>query len=270
MVRNEIPFKGQSVFYGRTGEGPVVMLVHGFGEDHHIWKETIQQLSKNFTVIFPDVPGSGHSPLNPALSSIDDYAEAIHTIVAHEKIASFAMVGHSMGGYITLAYAEKYPGKLIGFGLFHSTALADSEEKAEARRKGIRFIENNGAAAFLKQSTPNLFTPEYREHHPEIVQRILDYGKTFTDAALIQYYESMIARPDRTEVLKNTTIPVLFILGKKDQAVSFTDTLPQTYLPAFSYIEILESSAHMGMFEEKEKSMAILEKFLLEIAVYKE
>ncbi|MGV3766721.1 MAG: alpha/beta fold hydrolase [Chitinophagaceae bacterium] len=270
MFRNEIPFKGQTVFYGTTGEGPVVMLVHGFGEDHHIWKETIQQLSKNFTVVFPDVPGTGHSPMNPSLSSIEDYAEAIHAIVAHENITSLAMIGHSMGGYITLAFAERYPDLLSGFGLFHSTALADGEEKVEARRKGIRFIENNGAAAFLKQSTPNLFTPEYRELHPEMVQQILEYGKTFTNAALIQYYESMIARPDRTEVLKKATVPVLFILGKKDLAVSFTDTLPQTYLPAVSYLEILEASAHMGMFEEKEKCMAILEKFLLEIAVYKE
>lgn len=270
MFRNEVLFKGQPVFYGRMGEGPAVMLVHGFGEDHHIWKETIQRLSKNFTVLFPDVPGSGHSPLNPSLSSIDDYAGAIHEIVAHEKITALSMVGHSMGGYITLAFAEQYPDRLTGFGLFHSTALADSQEKVEARRKGIRFIENNGAAAFLKQSTPNLFTPEFCERHPETVQQIMDHGKTFTDAALIQYYESMIARPERTEVLKNATVPVLFILGKQDLAVSFADTLPQTYLPAVAYLEILESSAHMGMFEEKEKSMAILEKFLREIAVYKE
>lgn len=270
MFRNEVLFKGQPVFYGRAGEGPVVMLVHGFGEDHHIWKETIQQLSKNFTILFPDVPGSGHSPHNPSLSSIDDYAGAMHAIVAHEKITALSMVGHSMGGYITLAFAEKYPNKLTGFGLFHSTALADSQEKVEARRKGIRFIENNGAAAFLKQATPNLFTPEYRESHPEIVERILDYGKTFTNAALIQYYESMIARPERTEALKNASVPVLFILGKQDQAVSFAETLPQTHLPAVSYLEILESSAHMGMFEEKEKSLGFLEKFLREIAVYKE
>ena len=119
-----------------------------------------------------------------------------------------------MGGYISLAFAEKYPELLNAFGLFHSTAYADDEAKKEARRKGIEFIKNNGAAAFIKNTTPNLFSEKTKKENPELVEKLVDQSQNFSSEALIQYYEAMIQRPDRTSVLKSFQKPVLFIIGQ--------------------------------------------------------
>jgi pimeloyl-ACP methyl ester carboxylesterase len=151
---------------------------------------------------------------------------------------------------------------LTRFGLFHSSAYADAEEKKETRKKGIAFIRENGAYAFLKTATPNLFSPHTRENNPGLVERQVALGQQFGDDVLISYYEAMMRRPDRTAVLKEATVPVLFVMGKYDQAVPVDDSLKQSHLPAVSHIHILENSGHMGMLEEAEKANGILAKFM--------
>lgn len=172
------------------------------------------------------------------------------------------LIGHSMGGYITLAFAEKYPALLNGFGLFHSTAYADSEEKKETRKKGIEFIKKNGAFAFLKTSIPNLYSPVTKKLNPQLIAYQIERSHKFSGAALVNYYRSMMQRPDRTEILKNSRLPVLFILGKYDNAVPLKDGLEQCSLPDLAYIHVLENAGHMGMREEPAESNQILRNYL--------
>jgi pimeloyl-ACP methyl ester carboxylesterase len=172
------------------------------------------------------------------------------------------LIGHSMGGYITLALAEKYPERLKAFGLFHSTAFADSEEKKEARRKGIKFIQQHGSYEFFKTSTPNLFAPATKEERGHLVTEQIEAVRNVAGAALVNYYESMIKRPDRTAVLKNSQVPVLFVMGRFDNAVPLEDVLKQCHLPQLSYIELLHNSGHMGMVEETERSNKVLTEFI--------
>ena len=178
--------------------------------------------------------------------------------------ARASLIGHSMGGYITLAFVEKYGESLSSFGLFHSSAYADSEEKKTVRRKGIAFIKEHGAFEFLKTSTPNLFSPRFKEEFPEIVKEFIQSLNNFLPESLVSYYESMIKRPDRTAVLKKTQMPVLFIMGEFDNAVPMQDSLEQSHLPERTYINILHRSGHMGMMEESDKSNRLLEEFLRE------
>ncbi len=174
----------------------------------------------------------------------------------------FTLIGHSMGGYISLAFAEKYPELLNAFGLFHSTAYADDEAKKEARRKGIEFIRNNGAAAFVQNTTPNLFSEKTKKENPEVVETLVDRSQNCSSEVLIQYYEAMIQRPDRTLVLKSFQKPVLFIAGIHDTAVPLQSFLEQCHMPAVSHIHILKNSGHMGMLEEKDLATALLLNFL--------
>jgi pimeloyl-ACP methyl ester carboxylesterase len=168
-----------------------------------------------------------------------------------------------MGGYITLAFAEKYPDRLRSMGLFHSTAYPDSEEKKEVRRRGIEFIRQNGPVKFLGQSIPNLFCDDFKKKDSATVQKILARYANFAAQSLVNYYEAMMLRPDRTHVLKNFPGPVLFILGKYDTAVPLDQGLQQCYMPGLSYIHILEHSAHMGMWEEPAIANPFLEEFLV-------
>jgi pimeloyl-ACP methyl ester carboxylesterase len=167
--------------------------------------------------------------------------------------AEGVLAGHSMGGYISLALAGKYPDMLSSVALVHSSAFADSEEKKANRLKSIEFVKKNGAYEFLKAVIIDLFTEEWAAANQEIVDLQIEKSKDFTDEAIIAYYQAMINRPDRTHVLKNFPKPILFIIGQHDKAVPFEQSMQQCYLPNLAYIHILRNSAHMGMFEEADK-----------------
>ena len=257
-----IQVNGQPVFYRVIGEGQPVVLLHGFAEDGTVWENQVGYLQNKFQFIIPDLPGSG--PLDSAQDqwTMEYFAECVRNVLDNENIAQVSMIGHSMGGYITLAFADKYPDRLRSFGLFHSTAYADSEEKKATRRRGIEFIQQNGAVKFLEQSVPNLFCEDFKKEDPATVQKILARYANFTGQSLVNYYEAMMLRPDRTHVLKSFPRPVLFILGKYDTAVPLEQGLQQCYMPGLSYIHVLEHSAHMGMWEEPAFANPFVEEFL--------
>lgn len=196
--------------------------------------------------------------------SLEGLADAVHAMLQHEGLQTCIMIGHSMGGYITLAFAEKYGHLLQGFGLFESSAFADTDEKISTRRKGIAFIQEHGAYNFLKTSIPNLYSPATKQDNPALIEQQLQTGQRFSNEALIAYYEAMIQRLDRTEVLRRSTVPVLFVLGKHDTAVPLQAGLVQCHLPQIAYIHVLEHSGHMGMVEEPERSNTILSQYLSE------
>jgi pimeloyl-ACP methyl ester carboxylesterase len=240
------------------------MFVHGFGEDGTIWNNQIAALQNHYLLLIPDLPGSGKSEmLTENNISIADYAAVLQAILAQEKITQCSILGHSMGGYIALAFAEKYSEKLDALGLVHSTAYADTELKIATRKKAIEFIQANGSQVFLKTSTPNLFWD--KEKNKDAIENLVAAGNNFTPTALVQYYNAMISRKNTTAVLKTFTKPILFIIGQYDEAVPFADSMQQTYVPSYAYVHILRSSAHMGMLEEKDKVNTILASFLQSI-----
>lgn len=261
-MQKSFDYKGVSANYEITGQGEPVMLVHGFAEDGTIWRKQVDYLAKKFLLLIPDLPGSGTSGLNAAIKTIPEYADFLYALARNENLERLTLIGHSMGGYICLAFAEKYPSTLHALGLFHSTAFADSEEKINIRRKGIAFIELNGATAFIRQTTPNLFAEAFKKEYPEAVEEIINRYADFNPAALINYYEAMIARTDTTEVLRRFSRPVLFILGTEDNAVPLEQTLKLLSLPSLSSVHILPENGHMGMVEHTEESNRILESFL--------
>jgi pimeloyl-ACP methyl ester carboxylesterase len=264
-----ILFQNKIIFYRIEGKGKPVLLLHGFGEDGNIWNHQIKALKKNYLLIVPDLPGSGQSEMLEGKRMIEDYAEVVKAI-ADEVIfknkkgsqEQFSLIGHSMGGYITLAFAEKYPELLNSFGLFHSSAFSDEEQKIAIRKKGIEFIKKNGSEAFLKTSGPNLFSEQTKRENSQLIKQLLNIGKTIFPDALIQYYKAMMARPDRTSVLKTFAKPILFIAGKYDTAVPLAVSLKQIHIPSFTFFHILKHSAHTGMWEESRLSALYLNNFL--------
>lgn len=266
MANNVYAFRDVQVHYDVAGEGEPVMLVHGFGEDRSIWHQQVSHLKNKFRLIVPDIPGSGDTELLKADASsgfiIDLYAEVLKGILDQEAISEASVIGHSMGGYIALAFAANYPDRLNGLGLFHSTAFADSSERISMRRKGIEFIRKHGAEAFLRQSIPNLFAQTFLEKHPEKVSDLMNKSGNFSADSLVQYYEAMMQRPDRTDVLRNCRKPVLFISGEEDKSVYLQDSLKQFHLPSVSIVKIFKNVAHMGMWEREIESNSTLDKFL--------
>jgi pimeloyl-ACP methyl ester carboxylesterase len=264
-VDKKIDISSGDLFYrmeGHQSDFPPLVLIHGFAEDGRIWDGQVAALKEVCQLIIPDLPGSGRSSALSGETSMEELAESILALLAAENIRQAILVGHSMGGYIALAFAEKYPGRLSGFGLFHSTAYPDSEEKKAMRRKSNEFIRKHGAVPFIQQSTPNLFAEATRERHADLVSKIVDRYSGFDPASLIRYYDAMIARPDRTAVLKQAVQPVLFVIGGKDSTLPLETSLQQAQMPALSSIHILEEAGHMGMLEEPEQSNTILGDFV--------
>lgn len=265
----QVSFQDKKIFYRIEGKGKPVFLLHGFGEDGRIWEKQINALKENYRVIVPDLPGSGQSEMLDGKRTLVDYVEVVKAIadkVIRGDDAQFCLIGHSMGGYITLGFAEKFPELLNSFGLFHSSSFADDEQKIETRNKAIDFIKKNGSEAFLKSSVPDLFSPETKEKHPELISQLINIAKDISPEALIQYYEAMIVRPDRSSVLKTFPHPVLFIIGKHDKAIPMDISLQQCHLPSISSVHILENSGHMGMWEEEKSSNTFLQQFLSQIS----
>ena len=250
-----LEYQDKQLFYRVEGNGFPVVLLHGFGEDGTIWENLVAVLGKEYQVIVPDLPGSGASETVAIAeaATIEFYANALLAIVQHANIDRCILLGHSMGGYITLCFAEHYPQYLAAFGLIHSTAFADSEEKKQVRQRGIELIGSYGPFAFLKTTIPNLFGQQFKQQQPGAVDELIEKGKHFTATALQQYYAAMMHRPDRTVILRNSGLPVLFVLGTEDVAAPLQDVMQQVHLPGVSYVHILEQTGHMGMLEQPEQ-----------------
>ncbi len=267
MQKKTILFNGKDLCYSVVGKGVVVMRVHGFGEDATIWNKQLPGLL-NYRLIMPDLPGSGFSDIHSEMSmelladSLKAILEVELTNLDNQKPEKIIMIGHSMGGYVSLAFAEKYSSYLKGLGLFHSTSYADSKEKIETRMKGIDFIRSHGALSFLKTTLPALYSSPTQRNKYDLIQQQIDHLHNFLPETLVSYYKAMMKRKDRSDILKKTNLPVLFLLGQYDPVIPLHEGLEQCFLPDFSYIGILKESGHMGMREEPEKTSQILQAYL--------
>lgn len=253
--------KFQHAAYWKAGSGFPVMLLHGFAEDHRIWKHQAAFLSQEYTVISPDLPGSGLSPLPDEEMSIPLLAEFVLAILDQESIRQVILFGHSMGGYIALAFAEKYASRLCGMSLVHSTAYADDEMKKENRRKSIRLIENEGGALFVKAMVPNLYGEKAKLEKQDELMMHIDMALQIPSISLQAYYRAMIERPDRTDVLRNALFPVQFIIGMQDNAVLPSDAIAQSSLPAIADVHILPEVGHSGMIEAADDLNSMVNSF---------
>lgn len=247
--------------YAQYGEGFPVVVLHGFCENKTLWTDVAARLSASFTVITPDLPGFGDSTDNQHYASIDAMADEVYQLLQSLQTESCVLIGHSLGGYVALAFAEKYPQMLKGLGLFHSTAFADSEEKKHTRNKTADFIDKQGTAAFAGNYVPPLF---YKGRHEalagpmEAARNMLINTPKETAVAAIK---AMRDRPDRTHVLRESACPVLFIVGQADQAVPFEASKALVFMPKHSLMQALAETAHMGMYERPQETYVAVENF---------
>ncbi len=232
-----------------------LVLLHGHGVDSKIWEPLSTKLS-DYQVLTPDYSSE------VAYQSIEAYADWLYQWLISVGVEKCTLLGHSMGGYITLAFAEKYPDLLEGFGLFHSTAYADDEAKKEQRKKTLAFMENHGAAAFIRQSGPNMYAEEFAEKNPELVKNHVErYSQLPTDA-VITGFKAIMNRPDRTHILSETSLPVLFIFGKQDKLIVFEKNIGLSELPPKASTVILTEAGHMGMIEDTDACADSIKTFL--------
>jgi len=246
--------------YRSEGTGSVVVLIHGFMESQAVWTSFSSELARNHRVLSVDLPGHGESGLLEGPGTIEKYAEAIHMIAIEEELSRFFIVGHSMGGYVALAFAEKYPSHLTGLCLFHSTPFADSDAKKKDRQATIEQIKQGKLGVLITRHFNAVFAEASIETLQQEIREAAEIAGQMKEEAVIASIEAMAMRKDRSGVMFAGKIPVLFIAGKEDRLIPVSVT-EQIRLPEKSEIRILEHSGHMGMIEEKDESLKIVKEF---------
>ena len=259
MIRHA-EFKNVKVRFSDKGKGRVIVLLHGFLESLEVFEELSSKLSKSFRVISIDLPGHGHTPSLGYIHSMELMAECVKSVLDFAGIRKYVVVGHSMGGYVALAFAEVFPQKVAGLCLFHSTALPDSEEKKKDRDRVAEIVRKDHTQ-FVSDLIPKLFAKENLSILEKEVSKAKLIALNPPKEGIAAALKGMKERSNREMVLKNAKHPVLFIIGKQDVILAWENLLLLAQLPKKSFQLVLEHAGHMGFYEAPEETFKALRKF---------
>ncbi|RIW18405.1 alpha/beta hydrolase [Algoriphagus lacus] len=249
------------IHFFEKGNGQPLVLIHGFCETGKMWEDFSEKLSKEFRVICPDLPGFGDSPISGDKISLEEVSVILEDWLESNRIENPIVIGHSLGGYVSLALLELMGNRIKAIGLFHSTAFPDDADKKEMRNRTIAFLKNNGVEKFVTSFVPPLFPENRRAELSREIESAIEDAKRSSLNGLVAYSAAMRDRKDRVEVLRNFSGPKLLIAGTEDGAVKIESSRAQK--DAFSSYAELEGVGHMGMVEERQKTLEIVRNFCI-------
>lgn len=247
-------FHDKTINYKIEGTGKTIVLLHGFLESLEIWDYFSENLSKEYNVIRVDLPGHGKSEVIDSVHTMELMADAVKSVLDKEGIDKCIMAGHSMGGYTTLAFAEQYPEYLNGFVLFHSAAHADNEEAKRNRDRTVKIVEND-RVGFINNFIPSLFAPSNIKRFSKEIQKLKNSAEQTSKEAIIAALKGMKERTEKISLLKNTKIPVMYIIGKQDSRIPTKVALEQVALPYRCSVILLGDVGHMGYIEDRDETL---------------
>ena len=242
------------------GQGHPLLFLHGFCESGEMWHYFADSLSTQYRVICPDLPGFGNSPLTHPIHSLEEVAEQLEGWMQAVQIQNPIVLGHSLGGYLALALLERMGDRIKAVGLLHSTAFGDDLEKKEMRNRTLTFLKKHGAVKFVTSFVPQLFPEHRRIELADAMAQAIEDGKRSSLEGLLAYTVAMRDRKDRMEVLKQFAGPKLLLAGTLDGSVKIESSRAQQ--GAYTHYIELDGVGHLGMVEEKEKSLAVVQNFV--------
>ncbi len=261
-MNKQIDYKGSIINYNIDGSSAkTVVLLHGFLEDLSMWSEFTKLYGSSYKIISIDLPGFGKSGIISDNHSMQLMAEVVNNILVGENVVSCFMVGHSMGGYVALAFADLFPKKLKGLVLFHSQASADDCHAKKNRDRTIGIVNNNHSK-YISSFIPLLFAEENLAKFNNEIKNLIKSSLQTNDEGIIAALRGMRDRFDYTELLGKLEIPVLFIIGKRDSRIPLEKINQQILLPKISETLILEHVGHMGFIEAKDITYASVSSFI--------
>jgi pimeloyl-ACP methyl ester carboxylesterase len=243
---------GIQLAYDRRGKGTPLVLLHGYPLDHHLWDEVVPLLEDTFDLILPDLRGFGGSSTVDSFSAMEDYASDVAELLDQLGIQQTVIAGHSMGGYVALAFARLFPKRVRGLGLVASQVLADPTERKEARYQSAAEVADKGVGSVVETMVPKFtadkklqaFARQSMERQPP--------------AAYIGALKAMAERVDSTPLLSSFSFPVVLIHGDADQLIPIDRAREvKAALPQAHLVEI-RGAGHMPMMENKQKTAEAL------------
>ncbi|GAA4760119.1 MULTISPECIES: alpha/beta fold hydrolase [Flavobacterium] len=259
---NTINYKNINVAYSTKGKGTALVLLHGFLENSTMWNFYINDFAKNHQVITIDLLGHGQTENMSYMHTMEDMADAVHAVLYELNISEAIFVGHSMGGYVSLAFAELYSDMVKGIVLLNSTSKEDSNERKLNRMRAIKAVKQN-PSVFIGMSIANLFCEENREKLADEIEAVKQEALKTPLQGIISALEGMKARKDREFILHQATFPILLILGKKDPVLNYEDNISQIEGTSVELVNLPDG--HMSHIENQDILEAILLDFFKKI-----
>ncbi len=246
MVTEKMNVDGMNIAFTRQGKGTPLVLLHGYPLDRSIWNELVPLLAPEFDLIIPDLRGFGESDVMEADNSIIDYATDIADLLTHLKISKAYIAGHSMGGYVALAFAREYEPRVAGLAMISSQMLADPPDRKEARYTTAKQVMEQGVGTVVDAMAPKLSAEaRIQEFARGLIGRQSPLG---ISSAL----HAMAERPNSSDLFAAFPFPVVIVHGDADALIPVERGREmKAALPAAHYVEV-PGAGHLPMMENPE------------------
>jgi pimeloyl-ACP methyl ester carboxylesterase len=253
-------FKGGTVSFTDQGKGRVVVLLHGFLGSKEIWEKTIPVLRKSFRVIAIDLPGHGQSDCFGYVHTMELMAKCVKKVMDSLRLKKYVIIGHSMGGYAALAFAELFPENIIGLCLCHSTALPDADEKKKDRDRAIKLVKSD-KRVYTKNTIKNLFATKNLKYLKEEIAFATRIAQGVSKRGAVAALEGMKDRSNREIILAMVNYPVMMVIGEHDNILPYKSLLEQADSIRNKTVVYLEHDGHFGFLESPLVVNKALKKF---------
>ena len=254
-------YRGVEISYSDNGKGRVLVLLHGFLGAKEIWEQSITDLRRSYRVIAIDLPGHGKTACLGYAHSMEEMAQSVKAVLETLKLKRYVMIGHSMGGYVALAFADLFPDHLRGLGLYHSTASPDTEERKENRLRAIALVKTN-RRLYTSQTIRSLFAAKNLKYLKKEVAFANSFARSTSKQGIIAALYGMRERKGRELILGFVEYPILMVIGEHDNVLPAAPLLEQSEMIRNKQVLYLEHDGHFGFLESPRESNKALRKFL--------
>ena len=266
-MENSITYIGKSISYSINGieSNKTLVFIHGYLEYKELWSNFTKYFEENYRILCIDLPGHGASENLSEIHKMKEMARLVHFVINNNAINDYVLIGHSMGGYVSLAFLNLFPKETKGMVLFSSSALNDSTEKLLARNRDVEMIKNGDKNMLIDNNIPNMFASINLVKHTKEIENIKKHASIMNDKSIIAALNGMKTRVNNANFLKNIDIQVLFIAGKLDNLIQIDVSERQAKGVKNISFKTLNNSGHMGYIEEAELSTTYINNYLKDI-----
>jgi len=254
-------YKKEQVTFSDTGRGRAVVLLHGFLGAHQIWKPLADNLARSYRVIAIDLPGHGATPCFGYAHSMELMARCVKAVLDSLRLSRYVMIGHSMGGYVALAFADLFPENLRGMCLYHSTAYPDNEEKKRDRLRAIELVKAN-KNVYTRNTIRNLFATKNLKYLKEETAFAYNIARHTSRQGIVAALHGMRDRPSRHLILGFVRYPIMVVIGELDNVLPYAQLLEQADMIEDKTVLFLEHDGHFGFLESPRVSNKAVRRFL--------
>jgi pimeloyl-ACP methyl ester carboxylesterase len=258
-------FNRGKIYYNDIGAGTPLVLLHGYLESADIWDVFAKKLSARFRVISVDLPGHGRSGLYGSSHTMEFMANVVKELLDALFIDKVFLIGHSLGGYVTLAFLELFPEILSGYSLFHSQPFSDTPEAIEKRMREIALVKEGRTEIFYPDNIKRMFAGPNLEKFNDAVKQSMEIASGLNGDGIIAVLNGMMTRPSRLSHMEEGRVPCLWILGALDNYIPCEIIQKRVRLPSNAVVFVLNNSGHMGFVEEEDKSVKVITEFVYQL-----